>query len=647
MGGGQSSQRHLDVNGKAGETDVADDSIENRLNKAKPPYYTNVRLSEDDIRLAKLAWGCIMSAENTIPFQKRKNDEGNFRSRTSLSWFYEEFLAEFFRTCPSASSYANADVVVSGKLVAGLLTTVLKYVDDPENLRHQLVNNATNYSHKGVKSEHYSPMGSAMISALEKVVGPSNESGPSFDEPTKAAWYKVYSSMLDIMLPVAVQYEIDQETSTSGPGPWSRQSVSNNSPRRRASEAPASKPRPTLGLMMRQRSDLSADTVKPSEDTVRENTGLKPPARMRKRSTKESVKPSDQTMRVNMGLHSRPVTMRAKSSRLSEVDESDDDKASNVSGVDDGDANDNEHAQDPEPDGNAPPKVDYNEEKGTPVKCQPLDQLMRSDSDVKEKVRRDSDVKEVRETPARRTSVHLPLKVDEIDEIKDPKVPAVHVPAKVEETDEKERDDPPLSHQGAIDTIASMLSIGHHHSEEGTPKRSSVLASVHSVGAHGHGHGQGQGHSHGHDAHPQRRVSTMDAISSLLTGHFREDDPSLKSNGIVPSEHVEGHHPQRRVSTMDAISSLLSGKHHNDEAVGSSSKQQRASIVSSLAEAKHEDGEHQPRRSIVRVKSQKVVLKPTDSDIRLYTADSAVDAPDDDPTTVHRQFSDFSLEPKA
>jgi len=295
MGGGLGSQKKINGTQKNLDAEevgeVVADSFDNRLNKVKPEYYTDVRLNEDDIRLAKIAWGIIMSPGSSAPFQKLKSEDSvNFKHRTSIAWFYDEFSTKFFKLCPQASSYANADIVIHGKLVAGLITTVLKYVDDPENLRHQLANNATIYSHKGVKSDHYSSMGTALFESLELVIGKSNSEGPSFDEPTKNAWIKVYSSMLDIMLPVAVQYEIDQETNNSNSNSinWAGFSRSKeNSPRQKA---------PSIA---------SSPAVPP-----RKGSDGKPPALVRQRSVAMTCKPSDATMRVNLGMEKRHSMQR-------------------------------------------------------------------------------------------------------------------------------------------------------------------------------------------------------------------------------------------------------------------------------------------------------------------------------------------------
>ena len=143
-----------------------------------------------------------MSAEETVPFKERlsKKCENNFSYTSVLTWFYDAFYNRFFEICPDAQPlFHNVSMVSQGRLIAGVISSAINLLKVPTKLREKLTENTIRHNGKGIKSEWYSKMGEALIWALHHVIG------DVFDEATTVAWKRIYSFMLSIILPLAVE----------------------------------------------------------------------------------------------------------------------------------------------------------------------------------------------------------------------------------------------------------------------------------------------------------------------------------------------------------------------------------------------------------------------------------------------------------
>eukprot|EP00607_Mallomonas_marina_P001323 CAMPEP_0182438528 /NCGR_PEP_ID=MMETSP1167-20130531/85837_1 /TAXON_ID=2988 /ORGANISM="Mallomonas Sp, Strain CCMP3275" /LENGTH=300 /DNA_ID=CAMNT_0024631939 /DNA_START=240 /DNA_END=1142 /DNA_ORIENTATION=+ len=165
-----------------------------------------------------------MSGENTEPFlqrQKSAADLNDFPYSSSLTWFYDAFYDKFFELCPETKvMFERVSMIKQGRLIAGVISSALDSFANPEKLKKRLVSNTKNHNGKGIKSEHYVNMGEALVSTLEMIIG------PLFDAATKDAWYRIYSYMLNIILPVSVEYEVEEKRKQSGKSQSGKYSIS-------------------------------------------------------------------------------------------------------------------------------------------------------------------------------------------------------------------------------------------------------------------------------------------------------------------------------------------------------------------------------------------------------------------------------------
>ena len=92
-----------------------------------------------------------------------------------------------------------------GKSLVKIVSLSLFLKDEPEKFDDILKNLAKVHNEKkGVKAVEYGIMGEVLIWTLGQVIGPEN-----FTPAHTKAWVRVFCRMIRIMVPLAVQYEIE------------------------------------------------------------------------------------------------------------------------------------------------------------------------------------------------------------------------------------------------------------------------------------------------------------------------------------------------------------------------------------------------------------------------------------------------------
>jgi hemoglobin-like flavoprotein len=173
-----------------------------------PDYYIeNCIPTEDDIFHASKAWNKVMAEDNTKPFRDIKANDPTFEYSSSLTWFYDVFYARFFELCPQAKPFfAKTSMLAQGRLIAGVISSSLMAVKEPDQLRKRLTHMTEKHNGKGIAAVKYGFMGNALLDALDRVLGPED-----FDALARLAWIRIYTFMLNIILPIVVDYELKEQ----------------------------------------------------------------------------------------------------------------------------------------------------------------------------------------------------------------------------------------------------------------------------------------------------------------------------------------------------------------------------------------------------------------------------------------------------
>lgn len=174
---------------------------------AYPVYYIDrPDIKAKDIECASNIFHIITSGFWTGPFLEKKKFK-DFKHSTTTTWFYELFYEGFFNLAPDARPlFENISMFTQGRLLVGTLSLALDVSSKPDVVNKRLIALTERHNEVGVKIEHYGYFGEALFGALSAVLG------PLYDEGTGVAWLKLYSYMLGVMIPVAIEYAATKQT---------------------------------------------------------------------------------------------------------------------------------------------------------------------------------------------------------------------------------------------------------------------------------------------------------------------------------------------------------------------------------------------------------------------------------------------------
>lgn len=162
-----------------------------------PQYFIGDEVTHEDLHYACQSWALIVE-DRGEEYLVNKDEINTY----CVTWFYTLFYSRLFDIAPETKTLFRREIDQQGKMIVSLITFALNsFYEDSENLRSKLQKLATAHAAYGVVSSQYNQMGEVLFWTLSKVLG------SQFCEPTKLAWVRIYSSLLKIILPVAVEEE--------------------------------------------------------------------------------------------------------------------------------------------------------------------------------------------------------------------------------------------------------------------------------------------------------------------------------------------------------------------------------------------------------------------------------------------------------
>ncbi len=106
----------------------------------------------------------------------------------------EAFYARLFELDPGLRDlFAATDMEVQAKKFLGMMTEIVRMVDEPQALVPALRDSGLRHRGYGVVSRDYLTVGEAFLGALEQVLG------PRFDDATRDAWAEAYTQVATVM----------------------------------------------------------------------------------------------------------------------------------------------------------------------------------------------------------------------------------------------------------------------------------------------------------------------------------------------------------------------------------------------------------------------------------------------------------------
>jgi len=139
-----------------------------------------------------------------------------------LSWFFSVFYDKFFELCPESKElFTNVSIAAQGRLLAGIISSSFDILKNSERLERRLIKIVTRHNPMKIKAAYYGLMGEALLWTLHFILG------LRYTDECALAWTKIYSFLLNIIIPRAVEYEYKLSLVTGGDG---KGSVSQKSP---------------------------------------------------------------------------------------------------------------------------------------------------------------------------------------------------------------------------------------------------------------------------------------------------------------------------------------------------------------------------------------------------------------------------------
>eukprot|EP01041_Mallomonas_annulata_P011805 gene11805-24736_t len=177
-------------------------NAEELTNLMMPPYYIrNVIVTDNDIILGRASWKKV--ADGSSASYMAEKDKPDFQAASCLTWFYDSFYKRLFDVNPSARPLFKNNLMSQGRVLMGIISTALNQLKEPETFTQMLINLAHTHSHRGVRGMQYGIAGDVLFWTLNKCLGPTD-----FDDATAKSWINIFSYMLSIIVPVAVEDEI-------------------------------------------------------------------------------------------------------------------------------------------------------------------------------------------------------------------------------------------------------------------------------------------------------------------------------------------------------------------------------------------------------------------------------------------------------
>lgn len=167
-----------------------------------PLYYVHdVVVTPEDIHVAKDCWGLIIENKSE-EFLSKQNIDPSFRTHSCMSWFFNSFYERLFDVHPLCKPLFKSGLQAQGRFLIQMISTTLGQLKNPAEFKNTMRALTIRHCERGVKAIEYGVVGEVLFHTIKKCVGPA-----SFTSEVSEAWVRVYSAMLQEIVPLAVHYE--------------------------------------------------------------------------------------------------------------------------------------------------------------------------------------------------------------------------------------------------------------------------------------------------------------------------------------------------------------------------------------------------------------------------------------------------------
>lgn len=167
-----------------------------------PVYYVHdASVGQGDIDQAAASWKLI--TDDTSPeFLRKKATSKHFTYYSCISWFFSLFYSRLFDVHPLCKPLFGAGLQSQGKFLVKMISLTLSQLGDQEKFAKTMHELTIRHCERGVKSIEYGVVGDVLFWVIKTCIGPT-----AFTADVESAWVKIYSQMLQVIVPEAVSYE--------------------------------------------------------------------------------------------------------------------------------------------------------------------------------------------------------------------------------------------------------------------------------------------------------------------------------------------------------------------------------------------------------------------------------------------------------
>lgn len=185
-----------------------------------PVYYTHdAAIGEKELHLAKLSWGYVIEDKSPAYLEKKKNDP-NFHQASCISWFYSIFYERLFDVHPMCRPLFTSGIISQGKFLVKMVSLILNSLKNKDKFTKTMEDLALRHCERGIRGVEYGIVGDVLFYSIATAVG------SPFTLEVEIAWKLIYSAMLQIIVPLCVEYErtgvvrrtVERNTDSSGNG---------------------------------------------------------------------------------------------------------------------------------------------------------------------------------------------------------------------------------------------------------------------------------------------------------------------------------------------------------------------------------------------------------------------------------------------
>lgn len=182
------------------EIDYVHTSDKDIMKYMLPVYYTTESLTATDIDIVHASWNMILN--DTAPEYVKLKESGDEAQANCVAWFYTVFYQRLFDVHPGCRQLFTREMMTQGSFLVRMISLTLQEMHDMESFRDMMRSLAEKHCAYGVKGIEYGIAGDVLLYSLQTVLGYD-----VFTPPVHFAWRKVYSAMLNHIIPVCITHE--------------------------------------------------------------------------------------------------------------------------------------------------------------------------------------------------------------------------------------------------------------------------------------------------------------------------------------------------------------------------------------------------------------------------------------------------------